>query len=153
MNSYQLSWIVFKTENVQDVPKKVTHRNQIWGLSFWFWFPWLNFLGHSVKAKMRMRPLDESVESNLDLLSAEVGQSVFPNVKRVDSSLSLLVFCSPYYIIHYFFCNISIIHYYFLFTVILHYFVLTWWLCSLMKSTLELQMPERWFWEIKTLLG
>ena len=68
---------------------------------------------------MKMSPLDESVESNPDLLGAEVGQSVFPNVKRVDSSLSLLVFCSPYYIIHYFFLqyfyysSLFLIHCYF----------------------------------------
>ena len=40
---------------------------------------------------MKMSPLDESVESNPDLLGAEVGQSVFPNVERVDAGISLFV--------------------------------------------------------------
>ena len=40
---------------------------------------------------MKMSPLDESVESDPDLLGAEVGQSVFPNVERVDAGISLLV--------------------------------------------------------------
>ena len=40
---------------------------------------------------MKMSPLDESVESDPDLLGAEVGQSVFPNVERVDAGISLLI--------------------------------------------------------------